>query len=255
MVVVDHLQVKYNQIFSVIIADLSAGFDSGDPFLFPWLLWRSCSFNLSNGSFSIKALSSSLSSLQLWNILVLYGFLLNYLLFSFYILIFGKKGNSSISTALLTTLSSRSCIQTAYTSMTLRDLKCIICISNVSLMIFNPQLSSYPDSLFVWILTQNMGIREFHPPSFANLEEAMAPYSSTLAWKIPWTEKPGRLQSMGSPRVGYDWVTSLSLFTFMHWKRKWQPTPVFLPGESQGQGSPVGFRLWGHTESDTTQVT
>ena len=38
----------------------------------------------------------------------------------------------------------------------------------------------------------------------------------------------------------------------MHWRRKWQPTPVFLPGESQGQGSLVGFRLWGHTELDTT---
>ena len=63
----------------------------------------------------------------------------------------------------------------------------------------------------------------------------MAPYSSTLAWKIPWTEKPGRLQSMGSRRVGHHWETSLSLFTFMHWRRKWQPTPVFLPGESQGR--------------------
>ena len=62
----------------------------------------------------------------------------------------------------------------------------------------------------------------------------MAPHSSTLAWKIPWTEEPGRLQSMGSLRVGHNWVTSLSLFTFMHWRRKWQPTPVFLPGESQG---------------------
>ena len=40
---------------------------------------------------------------------------------------------------------------------------------------------------------------------------------------------------MGSLRVGHDWATSLSLFTFMHWRRKWQPTPVFLPGESQGQ--------------------
>ena len=65
-------------------------------------------------------------------------------------------------------------------------------------------------------------------------EKAMAPHSSTLAWKIPWTEEPGRLQSMGSQRVGHDWATSLSLFTFMHWRRKWQPTPVFLPGESQG---------------------
>ena len=49
--------------------------------------------------------------------------------------------------------------------------------------------------------------------------------------------------------------TQLSTFTFMHWRRKWQPTPVFLPGESQGQGSLVGCRLWGRTESDTTEVT
>ena len=68
----------------------------------------------------------------------------------------------------------------------------------------------------------------------------MAPHSSTLAWKIPWVEEPGRLQSMGSLRFRHDWATSLSLFTFMHWRRKWQPTPVFLPEESQGQGSLVG---------------
>ena len=86
-------------------------------------------------------------------------------------------------------------------------------------------------------------------------EKAMAPHSSTLAWKIPWMEESGRLQSMGSLRVGHDWETSLSLFTFMHWRRKWQPTPVFLPGESQGRGSLVGCRLWGHTESDMTEVT
>ena len=79
------------------------------------------------------------------------------------------------------------------------------------------------------------------------LEKAMAPHSSTLAWKIPWTEEPGRLQSMGSPRVRHDWATSLSLFTFMHWRRKWQTTPVFLPGETQGWGSLVGCRLWGRT--------
>ena len=69
------------------------------------------------------------------------------------------------------------------------------------------------------------------------MEKATAPHSSSLAWKIPWAEEPGRLQSMGSLRVGHDWVTSLSFFTFMHWRRKWQPTPVFLPGESQGWGS------------------
>ena len=80
----------------------------------------------------------------------------------------------------------------------------------------------------------------------------MAPHSSTLAWKIPWMEEPGRLLSMGSLRAGHDRATSLSLFTFMHWRRKRQPTPVFLPGESQGQGSLVDCRLWGRTESDTT---
>ena len=84
-------------------------------------------------------------------------------------------------------------------------------------------------------------------------EKAMASHSSTLAWKIPWMEEPGRLQSMGSLQVGCDWATSLSLFTFMHWRRKWQPTPVFLPGESQGWQSLVGCRLWGRTESDTTE--
>jgi len=83
----------------------------------------------------------------------------------------------------------------------------------------------------------------------------MATHSSTLAWKIPWTEEPGRLQSMGSWRVGHDWATSLSLFTFMHWRRKWQHIPVFLPGESQGWGSLVGCHLWGRTESDTTEAT
>ena len=86
-------------------------------------------------------------------------------------------------------------------------------------------------------------------------EKAMAPRSSTLAWQIPWREEPGRLQSMGSLGVGHNWATSLLLFTFMHWRRKWQPTPVFLPGESQGQGSPVGCHLWGRTESDATEVT
>ena len=73
-------------------------------------------------------------------------------------------------------------------------------------------------------------------------EKALATHSSTLAWRIPWPEEPGGLQSMG-------------LLTFMDWRRKWQPTPVFLPGESQGQGSLVGCRLWGRTESDTTEAT
>ena len=84
--------------------------------------------------------------------------------------------------------------------------------------------------------------RQWHPPS------------SSLAWKIPWMEEPGGLQSMGSLRVRRDWATALSLFTFMHWRRKWQPTPVFLPGEPQGWGSLMGCHLWGRTESGTTEA-
>ena len=94
-------------------------------------------------------------------------------------------------------------------------------------------------------------LRNFH----TILEKAMAPHSNTLAWKIPWTEEPGRLQSMGSLRVGHNWAASLSLFTFMHRRRKWQLAPVFLPGESQGRWSLVGCGLWGRTESDTTEAT
>ena len=63
------------------------------------------------------------------------------------------------------------------------------------------------------------------------------------------------VQSMGSLRVGHDWAPSLSLFILTHWRRKWQPTPVFLPGESQGRGSLVGRRPWGRTESATTEAT
>ena len=66
------------------------------------------------------------------------------------------------------------------------------------------------------------------------MEKARAPHFSTLTWKIPWIEEAGRLQSMESRRVGHDLASSLSLFTLMHWRRKWQSTPVFLPGESQG---------------------
>ena len=71
----------------------------------------------------------------------------------------------------------------------------------------------------------------------------------------PWMEEPGRLQSMGSLRVRRDWATLLSLFTFTQWRRQWRPTPVFLPGESQGWQSLVCCRLWGRTELDTTEVT
>ena len=83
-----------------------------------------------------------------------------------------------------------------------------------------------------------------HRPLTASPHLIYAP-RPLLAWKIPWTEEPGRLQSMGSLGVGHDWATSLSLFTFMHWRRKWQPTPVFLPEESQGWGRPGGLLSMG----------
>ena len=86
-------------------------------------------------------------------------------------------------------------------------------------------------------------------------EKSLVTHSSTLACKIPWMEKSDRLQLMGSLRVREDWDISLSLFTFMHWRRKWQPTSVFLPGESQGRESLADSHLWGRTESDTTDVT
>ena len=81
----------------------------------------------------------------------------------------------------------------------------------------------------------------------------MAPHSSTLAWKIPWMEEPGGRQSMGSLRVRQDSATSLSLFTFLHWRRQWQPTPALLPGKSHGQRSLVGCSPWGREELDKTE--
>ena len=81
-------------------------------------------------------------------------------------------------------------------------------------------------------------------------EKAMATHVSTLAWRIPWTEEPGRLPSLGWRRVRHNWVTSFSLFTCMHWRRKWQPTPVFLPGESQGWGA-WWVAIYGVAQSQT----
>ena len=82
----------------------------------------------------------------------------------------------------------------------------------------------------------------------------MATHSSTLAWKIPWTEQPGGLQSMGSLSQ-----TRLSDFTFTFhfhaWEKEMATHSSVLPGESQGQGSLVVCRLWGRTESDITEAT
>ena len=68
---------------------------------------------------------------------------------------------------------------------------------------------------------------------------------SALAWKIPWMEEPGGLQSMGSQSVRHDWVTSLSLFTFMHWRRKWQPISGVLAWRIPGKGEPGGLPSMG----------
>ena len=119
------------------------------------------------------------------------------------------------------------------------------------------------------------------------LEKGMAAHSSILAWRLPWTEKSGGLQSMGSQRVGHDWATNTVTFSYhikgfprghsdkesvcqcrrrrtrgfdpwvqkIPWRRKWQPTPAFLPGESHGQRSLGGYSPWGLQESDTSKVT
>ena len=78
----------------------------------------------------------------------------------------------------------------------------------------------------------------------------MAPHSSTLAWKIPWTEEPGRMQSVGSLRVGHDWATLLSLFTFMHWRRKGNPLQCSCL-ENPRDGSAWWAAIYGVTQSRT----
>ena len=91
--------------------------------------------------------------------------------------------------------------------------------------------------------------------SFLKLLLLLSRFSRVWLCATPWTKEPGGLPSVGSLQVGHDWATSLSLFTFLHWGRKWHPTPVFLPGESQGRRSLVGCSPWGRTESDTTEAT
>ena len=86
---------------------------------------------------------------------------------------------------------------------------------------------------------------------------------SILGWKIPWAEEAGLLQSMGLQRVGHDWthICTHSLVLLKEWckklgqihPRKWKPTPVFLPGESQGQKSLVGCSPWDQKELGTVE--
>ena len=133
--------------------------------------------------------------------------------------------------------------------------------------------------------TQEMWERQIWSLGWEDLlEEKMATHSSILAWKIPWTEDPGRLQSTGLQRVGHDWATSLHFTSSqvalvvkkkkptcqyrrhrrgrfdpwvgkIPWRRKWQLTPIFLPGESHGQKSLAGCSPWDCIELDTTEVS
>ena len=77
------------------------------------------------------------------------------------------------------------------------------------------------------------------------LEKAMAPHSSTLAWKIPWTEEPGGLQSMGWLRVGHDWTTSLSLFHFHALEKEMATHSSVLAWRIPGTGEPGGLMSMG----------
>ena len=77
--------------------------------------------------------------------------------------------------------------------------------------------------------------------------EGNATQSSILVWEIPWTEGPGGLWSMGFQKIRRDLE--------IKWRRKWQPTPVSLSGESCGQRSLVGSCPWGLRELDRTEVT
>ena len=109
--------------------------------------------------------------------------------------------------------------------------------SNISFKTCVTLLIFFPDDL-------SIGVNAELSPSLL-LCYCRFPHSSTFAWKIQWMEEPGRLQSMGLRRVGHAWATSFT-FTFLHWRRKWQSTPVFLPGESQGWQSLVGCHLGLH---------
>ena len=117
-------------------------------------------------------------------------------------------------------------------------------------------MNSYFTKNYVWVTSKHVGKKKLHDYWSVEkcMEKAVAIHSSTLAWEIPWTEEPGRLQSMGSRRVRHNWATSLSLFTVMRWRRKWQPTPVFLPGESQLRETDgllsMGSHRVGHDWSD-----
>ena len=102
-------------------------------------------------------------------------------------------------------------------------------------------------AIYVYILVSILGRRHWRPTPV--LLPGKSHGRRSLVGCSPW----GHEESDMTEQLHFHF--HFSLFTFMHWRRKWQPTPVFLPGESQGRGSLAGCRLWGPTESDTTEVT
>ena len=128
---------------------------------------------------------------------------------------------------------------------------------------------------YVWktkTIKWGQGSRDFNRVDLNNNNKMRKTFSIFVAfiplvWRGQWP--PLQYSRLENPMDGGAWwaavhgvaksQTWLSDFTFTFpftlWRRKWQPTPVFLPGESQGWGSLVGCRLWGHTESDTTEAT
>ena len=103
-----------------------------------------------------------------------------------------------------------------------------------------------------WTTTPPTPVFSF-PGLYASLRRRQWLPTQYSCLENPWTEEPGRLQSMGSLRVGHDWATSLSLFTFIHGEGN--GNPLQCPCLENPRGSLVGCRLWGRTESDTTEAT
>ena len=104
-----------------------------------------------------------------------------------------------------------------------------------------------PSSTSLSVMTSMQhALRKWNTGSSAiRVEKEMAPHSSTVAWKFPWTEEPGRLQSLGSLRVGHDWTTSLSLFHFHALENEMATHSSFLAWRIPGTGEPGGLPSMG----------
>ena len=121
----------------------------------------------------------------------------------------------------------------------------------ISFVICIPVKPSPSESFRVFLCDASLNIPAPFPGNqWSTLKKAMAPHSNTLAWKILWRKEPDRLQSMGSLRVGYDWTTSLSVFTFTHWRRKWNPLQYSCLENPRDRGA-WWAAIYGATQSRT----